>query len=151
MKKNISRNNLPKQIGNLTELQCIAAFYKLGYTVSIPYGENNRYDFIADINTKLIRVQVKSSKTRDGGKSYIFSCRSSRTNGKSSINIKYSKFEIDYFATFINNNCYLAPVEECSSSKTLRFDRCDNNQQSCINFHENYLLETQLNLIINKN
>lgn len=66
----------------------MAAFYKLGYTVSIPYGENNRYDFIADINTKLIRVQVKSSKTRDGGKSYIFSYRSSRTNGKSSINIK---------------------------------------------------------------
>lgn len=25
-----------KQKGNLTELQCIAAFYELGYSVSIP-------------------------------------------------------------------------------------------------------------------
>ena len=38
-----------KQIGNLTELKCISAFYELGYSISIPYGENNRYDFIADI------------------------------------------------------------------------------------------------------
>lgn len=45
-----------KQKGNLTELQCIAAFYELGYSVSIPYGENSRYDLIADINGRLIKV-----------------------------------------------------------------------------------------------
>lgn len=40
----------PKQKGNLTELKCISAFYELGYQCSIPYGENSRYDFIADID-----------------------------------------------------------------------------------------------------
>ena len=64
-----------KQIGNLTELKCISAFYELGYSISIPYGENNRYDFIADIGGKLIKVQVKTSSTKDGN-SYKFSCRS---------------------------------------------------------------------------
>lgn len=28
-----------KEKGNLTELQCLTAFYELGYKVSIPYGE----------------------------------------------------------------------------------------------------------------
>lgn len=42
-------NLTPKQKGNLTELKCISAFYELGYQCSIPYGENSRYDFIADI------------------------------------------------------------------------------------------------------
>ena len=69
-----------KQKGNLTELQCITAFYEIGYSVSIPYGENSRYDFIADVNGHLIRIQVKTSSTKDDGKTYTFSCRSSRTN-----------------------------------------------------------------------
>ena len=56
-----------KQKGNLTELQSITAFYKLGYQVSIPYGENSRYDFIADINGKLIKVQCKTSREIDTG------------------------------------------------------------------------------------
>lgn len=137
-----------KQLGNTTELLCIVSFYKLGYSVSIPYGENSRYDFIADIKGKLIRIQVKSSKSRDGGNSFCFSCRSSRINGKEAINKKYSKSEIDYFATYINNNCYLIPVEECSCSKTLRFGKCGNNQETSINFHENYLLDTQIKKII---
>ena len=37
-----------KQKGNLTELQCISAFISEGYNVSIPFGEDTRYDFIAD-------------------------------------------------------------------------------------------------------
>lgn len=139
-----------KQKGNLTELQCITAFYNLGYSVSIPYGENNRYDFIADINNILIRVQVKTASTKDDGKSYSFSCRSSRTNGKRTINKKYDKSEIDYFATFINERCYLIPIEECSTSKCLRFELPENNQTTTINFEENYRIEKQISLLLNK-
>ena len=58
-------NLTSKQKGNLTELQCITAFYENGYAVSIPYGENSRYDFIADIYGKLIRIQVKTSSIKD--------------------------------------------------------------------------------------
>ena len=44
-----------KQIGNLTELQCITRFYELGYTVSVPYGDSEKYDFILDINGNILR------------------------------------------------------------------------------------------------
>ena len=37
-----------KQVGNLTELQCITKLDELGYSVSIPYGDSEKYDFIFD-------------------------------------------------------------------------------------------------------
>ncbi len=69
----------PKQKGNLTELQCLIAFYELGYQCSIPYGENSRYDFIADIDGKLIKVQCKTSRKVNDGV-IEFHCCSSRSN-----------------------------------------------------------------------
>ena len=140
-----------KNKGSLTELQCISAFYNLGYTVSIPYGEDNRYDFIADINGILIKVQVKTSSTKDNGNSYSFSCRSSQTNSKGTINKKYTKDEIDYFATYINNNCYLIPVEECSCRKKLKFVDNNNVSKSNNTSEQNYRLKTQLESLIKNN
>lgn len=140
----------PKQTGNLTELQCITAFYELGYHVSIPYGEDSRYDFIADINGKLIKVQVKSCRTGDNGKSIKFSCRSTRVNATRSIHKRYSKDEIDYFATFYNGICYLVPVEECCEQKILRFQDALNCQKKGINYAKDYELYSQVQRIINQ-
>ena len=113
-----------KEKGNLTELQCITAFYKLGYQVSIPYGENSRYDFIADVNGKLIRVQVKTSNTKRAAQGAIsFATASTRVNSTTNITHKYTKNEIDYFATYWEDKCYLIPIEETASrEKTLRFE-----------------------------
>ena len=45
-----------KQKGNLTELQCITAFIAEGCTVSIPYGDCAKYDFIIDFNGQLFKI-----------------------------------------------------------------------------------------------
>ena len=140
-----------KQKGNLTELLCISEFYKLGYTVCIPYGENNRYDFIADIDGKLIRIQVKTSKSFDNGRSYNFSCQSSRTNGKRCVNKKYTESEIDYFCTMIEDVCCLIPINECSTKKTIRVQESLNNQTTHLNMVDDYKLSNQINKIINSN
>ena len=52
--------------------------------------------------------------------------------------------EIDYFATYFNNKCYLVPIEECSSEKTLRFEPPANGQRVGITFAEDYELEKQI-------
>ena len=90
----------PKQKGNLTELKCLSAFYELGYQCSIPYGENSRYDFIADIDGKLIRVQCKTSREVDVGV-IEFPCRSSRSNTHSNLQRRYTANEIDYFCSYL--------------------------------------------------
>ena len=136
----------PKQKGNLTELQSITAFYQLGYQVSIPYGENSRYDFIADINGKLIKIQCKTS--REIEEDVIeFSCRSCRSNTQSNLERRYSKKEIDFFCTYWKEKCYLVPVEQCSTSKKLRFVAPKNGQKVGISYAKDYELSKQLDLI----
>lgn len=131
-----------KHIGNITELNCLAAFLSEGYDVSIPYGDCARYDFIADINGKLIRVQTKTASPLDKKHPEIgihFSCRSK--------NIKYKDNEIDYFTTYWKNICYLIPVNECSAIKNLRFKKPKNGQKHNITYAEHYQLHNMLNLI----
>ena len=41
-------------------MESMLAFMKLGYNVSIPFGEDSRYDFIVDINDKLYKIQCKT-------------------------------------------------------------------------------------------
>ena len=145
MKKNMELT--AKQKGNLTELQCLTAFYEEGCHVSLPYGENSRYDMIVDVNDILIRVQVKTSSSRVEGESIVFSCRSSHVNSSGVKNVKYTNQEIDYFATFWDGQCYLIPVSECSTEKTLRFVPPKNGQTKGITFASEYILQKQLEKI----
>jgi predicted RNA-binding Zn-ribbon protein involved in translation (DUF1610 family) len=118
--------NYTQSLGNITELQCISKFIELGYEVSIPYGNGAKYDFIVDIDGKLLRIQCKSSRqvrrsdgTEDLG-AFCFTCTSSTTNTQKTIKHTYSENQIDYFSTVWQNKVYLVPVNECSTSKTLR-------------------------------
>lgn len=133
----------PKQKGNLTELKCLSAFYELGYQCSIPYGENSRYDLIADIDGKLIRVQCKTSREVDEGV-IEFPCRSSQSNTHSNLQRRYTANEIDYFCTFWAGKCYLIPVTECSITKKLRFVPPKNGQKVGITYAKDYELQGQL-------
>lgn len=116
-----------QSIGNVNELKCLIGFIELGYDCSIPYGNNSKYDFIADINGKLLKIQCKSSNyaKRDGivdKNAFSIDTTSGCSNTKETIRRTYSKDEIDYFATCWNNKIYLIPVEECKTSKTLRLN-----------------------------
>ena len=42
-------------------MECMLAFMQLGYQISIPFGEDSRYDFIVDISDKLYKIQCKTS------------------------------------------------------------------------------------------
>ena len=139
-----------KQKGNLTELQCITAFYELGYKVSIPYGENSRYDFIADIDGILIRVQTKTCKVNEQDNSISFPCRSTRVNSSGCYHRQYTNKEIDYFSTYYKGKCYLVPVDECSKTKCLRFNPTKNNQQGRINYAKDYELPAQVQKLLTK-
>ena len=134
-----------KQIGNITEVGCMLEFLKLGYNVLQPYGDCERYDFIADINGNFYKIQCKTckiGKTKD----YIeFDCRSSHRVGGKCVNEKYTAEDCDFFATYYNNVCYLVPQKECLTAKSLRLIKPKNNQFQNINFAEDY----ELNNIIN--
>lgn len=118
--------NYTQSLGNLTELKCLSRFIELGYECSIPYGNGAKYDFIVDFDGELLRIQCKTcSHPQKNGiidKNAIqFSCISQTTNTKKTTRHKYSDKQIDYFATTFGDKVYVIPVNECSTSKTLRF------------------------------
>lgn len=141
--------NITKQKGLITELHCQLAFSNLGFTVCVPICEDSRYDFIVDINGKLIRVQCKTCSLLENQNGIKFSTRSCRSNTQTNLQREYTKEEIDYFYTYYNGKSYLVKVEETSSEKTLRFSNL--NKNSNINLAEDYELEKVLKKDFNCN
>ena len=138
--------NEQKIKGLTTELQCQTYFTQKGYNVSVPLGEDCRYDLIVDIEGILIRVQVKTCSIHSTG--IKIPCHSTQVNTQTTKQKSYNKEQIDYFATYYNNNCYLIKVEECSTDKTLSFENKRVNQHS-VSFIEDYLADKQIEKILN--
>lgn len=134
-----------KQIGNLTELQCITRLYELGCSISIPFGNSDKYDLIMGVNNKLYKVQCKHSSevyADDGSIEYIkFKAAWQSHNSHGYSRNKYTTDEIDFFATFYQGNCYLIPVGECSFEKRLRLKKPKNGQANGISYLSDYLAE----------
>ena len=108
--------------GLTTELQCQLYFTQLGYNVSVPLGEDCKYDFILDVNSKLLRIQVKTCTIEKTG--LTFSCKSIYLLKSRVAYGFYTKEDIDFFCTFYQDKCYLIPVEICGkSSKKLSFKK----------------------------
>lgn len=131
-----------KQLGNVTEVQVMLGFLQLGYNVLTPYGDCERYDFVADVNGKFVKIQVKSSKVSDDGTKFSFNTASTHYSDGKCVHHFYSKEDIDYFATVYNNQVYLIPVEECSSrSQSLRLVPAKNGQTRGVKWAKDYRLE----------
>lgn len=127
-----------KEIGNLTELQCITGLYELGCDISIPFGNSQKYDLIMDYNGILYKIQVKHANEHEDTH-FIFKTRWQGHNSSGYTQTSYTKKDIDFFATYCKGIVYLIPVEECSGAeKTLRFEIPKNGQVKGINFAKNY-------------
>ena len=131
-----------KRLGNITEMQAMLGFMQLGYNVLTPYGDCERYDFVADVNGKFIKIQVKSSKLSEDETKFSFSTTSTHYVDGKCVHHSYSKEDIDYFATIYDNQVYLIPVEDCSSrSQSLRLISTKNGQTRGIKWAKDYKLE----------
>ncbi len=134
--------------GNVTEMECMLAFMKLGYQISIPFGEDSRYDFVVDVNDKLYKIQCKTcSEVIENEQILAIKFKTVRQSGSKATNwtrTKYGENEIDYFATSYQGICYLVPVKECSIEKTLRIVPPKNGQTKGINFLKDYELSEVL-------
>lgn len=136
--------------GATTELLGILAFQSRGYHCSIPFDQSCKYDFIVDINGKLLRIQSKTSTLYQNKKdSIIFSTCRSTTNTRKTTYYKYNENEIDYFYTHHNGYDFLIPISEAGTSKILRLTSPSNNNMVNINVAADYLLDNVLDSIIN--
>ena len=140
-----------KAIGVITEEELKLWFLKQGWTVSVPIGDNARYDFIVDFDGKLIRFQSKTSNITRVENCLNFACASIKYNSQGSNRTKYTKDEIDYFITLHPNTrqVYIVPVEECANECNLRFIPPKNNQTKGIKMATDYEGEKMIERILN--
>jgi len=129
-----------KQKGILTEVRILYELVKRGYAVSIPYGDNEKYDLILDTGDgTLYRVQCKTGRYREG--CVRFNAYKVTSNTKINKVNFYNKEQIDLFAVFCLelNKIYLVPVDG-KQMPYLRVDAPKNNQVKGIRWAKDFEL-----------
>jgi hypothetical protein len=99
-----------KRIGDISEAYVMAALTNAGYVVSKPFGENARYDLIADDGHRLQRIQVKTGRLR--GAVIAFNCYSSHAHRGGRMRPYFG--QIDALAVYCpeTRKVYLLPESE---------------------------------------
>lgn len=130
------------QKGLITELQSILFFVEKGFLVSIPYGNAGRYDLLVDNGQRIYRIQCKTAHKNENG-SYTVNVSNSRMCSNGNVLKHYTKEQIDYVMTFIDQQAVFIPVEsiENSKSKIFRTELPKYGAKSNCNLIQNFTYE----------
>jgi hypothetical protein len=135
----------PKRVGDRTTIAVMLALERAGYTLSMPFGENTRYDLIIDDGSKLSRIQCKKGRLR-GGAIIFPTCSSYAHHRSSEFSSRDYIGEIDYFAIYCaaTSGVYLVPIADASlrRSAALRVEPPRNSQRRRIRFASDYRIGT---------
>ena len=132
-----------KMVGDIGETKALYEFTKRGIPVSIPFGDNQRYDMIAEFNGKLNRIQCKVCNEVSNGAIKCNVCSSTmHTN-----NPAYQQYEdIEYF--FFYNQTYdtmaLVPFEVVKDNRrqaSFRLEPAKNGQTKGVRMWSDYELD----------
>src|SRR5437588_13114568 len=112
----------PKRRGEWVELQFMARAAGKGFTVSKPWGDSARYDYIVESCGRFRRVQVKSTLHYVGDRpdcsrrAYLCGTNSRTNKGKLRA---YRAQDVDFFACFIIplDLWYIVPVRDMSRAR----------------------------------
>ncbi|MBO0725942.1 MAG: hypothetical protein J2P52_10105 [Blastocatellia bacterium] len=110
----------------------------------MPFGNGAPYDLIVDTGKRLLKVQVKTGRLREG--CVLFAAQ--RINGRHGTKrYKYDEGEVDLFAVYCQENelVYLAPTLGSLAEGRLRVSSTKNNQQQNARWAKDFEFETFLN------
>lgn len=140
-----------KRKGILTEEELKLWFLKRGWSVSVPVGDDDRYDFIVDIDGKLLRMQCKTGNLKRRKGCLNFSTASIKYNSSGTHRTKYAESDIDYFCTFNpeDHQVYIVPVGICGNECTLRLLPSISGQVKGIKFASDYEGDKMIERILN--
>jgi PD-(D/E)XK endonuclease len=109
-------------------------------TVLLPFGVNQRYDLVLDLDGHLVKAQCKTGRLRKGVVS--FSTRSVMTTKTRNVARNYSG-QADVFLVFCpqTGKVYVVPVDDApATGMSLRVDGCRNSQRQRVNWASDYEL-----------
>ena len=108
-----------KRRGELAEVAFTHRAVRLGFAISKPYSDSQRYDFILDSGTALYRVQIKSTSTLLNGLYHVNSHR--RTGGGT---VPYLPSEVDFLIAYIipEDAWFILPIDLVAARTSLLFN-----------------------------
>jgi hypothetical protein len=159
-KKDIAANKIPQcwwitcfkgetdmrdtsSIGEVSRWQIIAALTRRGKQLLLPIGDHLRYDLAIDDEGRLLRVQCKTGRLRNGVVSFLPCSIDSRSKRGGCVCRSY-RGEIELFGVYCpqNRKCYLVPVEDVPQFGChLRIAPPRNGQKTRIHWAEDYEIE----------
>ena len=144
---------ITQQKGTLTELHCILDLTELGIRTLTPTDEASKYDVVADLNGKFIRIQCKTSTwvtdTKEPQVAFYISTSCITTNTKQTIRHLYSKNDIDYFYTYFQNQGYLVSINEANGATfRWRYEYPSSGQKQNIHIADEYKIERVIKTLI---
>lgn len=123
------------ETGSHSEAMVLALLLRAGYNVLVPYNVA-RYDLALDDHGKLLRLQVKTGRVRNGV--ILFNAFSVGHPGTPKR--YYTSEEVDYFAVYVSelDKAYLVPLERVGKHGSLRVEPAKNNQSSGVLWAKDY-------------
>jgi PD-(D/E)XK endonuclease len=99
--------------GDIAEQAAILKILELGWGVSKPLGDRLSYDLIADINGKLVKLQVKSAWFNASDQNYCIDVRRTKTNRRQMLRSLYSEQDFDFALVYLQEKhiFYVFPVK----------------------------------------
>lgn len=129
-----------KTKGNISEAKALFEFQKRNIPVCLPWGDNERYDMVAEFNGKLNRIQVKTANEENNGSIKCY-CRSSK-NHTTNKNLDTYENDVDYFVFYnqIRDIIALVPIEETNGCKSisLRIEPTKSGQTIGVRFFKDF-------------
>ena len=120
-----------KEKGNKAEISVLRELVMNDFTVLEPYGDNEPYDIVVELDSEFRKLQVKSSRFKKG--SIIVSLKRTNMTSDGAQNKYYTADEIDAYAVYspefdVN---YYVPFEEAPKSQMrLRVNPVDPQHRS---------------------
>jgi hypothetical protein len=130
----------PVDVGTRTEGAILSELHRRGYRILVPFGQNQRYDLVLEIDGSFLRVQCKTGRLRNG--CVEFSAQSVRVNTKRTVRRNY-KGEIDLFMVHCpeTGGTYAVPIDAVTGSNgTLRIHPTANGQEKKVRWARDYEL-----------
>lgn len=141
--------NEQQQKGILTELRCAEKFLELGFSVSFPYGNADRYDMLVDTGNHIFRIQVKTANLNENG-SYTVSTITSVATTATRYKKHYDETQIDFLVTIIDDKLvFMTPqFVQKSCSRVFRVELPKYGSKSNCNLIEDFSFEKIMKPII---
>lgn len=131
--------------GTAVELRVAAALTEHGCIIYFPSGNNSKADLVIDYNGQLYKIQCKYAHVTMCDDQIDYAKFKTYSQLRDGTKVPYTEADVDFFATVINDQTYLVPIEDITSlEQRLRFMKPKNGQTKNVTFAQDFKLEDVL-------